>query len=127
MKKKAARTRSPPFPHYPEWSEAKFWGYIRSGLRAKWSRWPPKFAVLKDARRKYIGENKLQKWEFQCSVCRCWHPQKAVEVDHIVGAGSLRCPEDLAGFVTRLFVGPLQLRVVCKPCHKVITKEQRSA
>ena len=57
--------RTPPFSEYPEWSEAKFWGFIRSALRSKMSRWPPKIEAKDESRRKYIGENKKQKCEYQ--------------------------------------------------------------
>ena len=45
-----------------------------------------------------------------------------VEVDHIEACGSLKGPEDLAGFVTRLFCEADNLRVLCRPCHKKITE-----
>lgn len=121
------RTRTPDFDHYPAWSTAKFWSFVRSGLRAKWSRWPPKFEVLKNAQRAYKGDNPRQKYEYLCSECECYFPQKEVEVDHITPAGSLNKPEDLAGFVTRLFVGVGALRVLCKPCHKGITAKEKAS
>lgn len=116
---------SPPFPHIEGWTTAKFWSFIRSGLRAKWMRWPPKFTVLKSAQRKSLSANKKLQYEYQCSECRSWFPQKEVEVDHIIPAGSLKDYSDLPGFVERLFVGVDGLRVVCKPCHKQITQEAR--
>src|SRR5574342_495004 len=61
-----ARMKTPPFGPYPEWSTAKFWAFLRSGLRAKWQRWPPKYAVVAKSKRKYEGENKRQKFEYQC-------------------------------------------------------------
>lgn len=112
------RTRTPDYVEWPDWSESKFWGFIRSGLRSKWQRWPPKWEALKSARH---GK------EYQCEQCRMLWKQRHVQVDHIIPAGSLRCAEDLPGFVSRLFVGPDKLRVLCLDCHKAITKEQRSA
>jgi 5-methylcytosine-specific restriction endonuclease McrA len=123
--KKQSRARTPPSKEWPEWSEAKKWGFIRSKLRAGWNRWPPKFAVLAAGKRKYEGPNKLQKHEFQCSECGEWFKQKDVEVDHIIPAGQLRAYEDLPAFVERLYCGVDSLRILCKPCHKVITKEQK--
>lgn len=133
MRKKAVkkapakkRTRTPDFVEWPEWSEAKFWSFIRSGLRAKWQRFPSRYAVLAAAKRKYEGPNKQQKWEFQCSICGEWHLQKNVSVDHIIPAGSLRTYDDLPEFVKKLFVGPDQLRVLCNPCHKAVTQEDKN-
>lgn len=120
------RTRTPDFVEYPAWSTAKFWSFVRSGLRAKWSRWPPKFEVLKNAQRPYKGPNTRQKYEYQCSECKQWHIQKDVEVDHITPAGSLNDWSQLAGFCERLFVGVGKLRVLCKVCHKAITQKEKA-
>lgn len=111
------RTRTPDYPEWPEWSEAKFWSFIRSGLRSKWQRWPAKWAALAQAK---------EGREYRCKQCDILFKQKHVQVDHIIPAGSLKNADDLAGFITRLFVGPDKLRVVCIPCHKAITKEQRN-
>ena len=115
------RTTSPPFPAHPVWTTSKFFSFLRSGLRSKWMRWPPKFEVLARARRVYRGTNPRQRYEFQCAMCTEYFQQKLVEVDHRVPCGSLKCYDDIAGFVARLFVGVNDLRVVCKPCHRKIT------
>lgn len=111
------KTRTPDYPEWPEWSEAKFWSFIRSGLRSKWQRWPAKWAALSAAK-----EGK----EYRCASCNMLFKQKHVQVDHIIPAGSLRNADDAAGFITRLFVGPDKLRVLCIDCHKAVTKEQRA-
>ena len=51
--------------------------------------------------------------------------QKEVEIDHIISCGSLKCYDDLPGFVERLFCEADNIRVVCKPCHKAHTKKSR--
>ena len=38
-----------PFIHYPAWTEARFWTFVRSALRSAWNRYPVKFEVLKEA------------------------------------------------------------------------------
>lgn len=134
MAKRAARkravknnlARTPPYEPYPEWSTARFWGFVRSGLRAKANRWPPKFLVLKEAKRDYQGDNKRLKFEYLCAICQQYHPQKEIEVDHIVPCGKLSSFEDLPGFVERLFCGKEGLRVVCKSCHKELTRAERT-
>lgn len=85
-------------------------------------RWPPKYEVIKKAQRPYKGPNPRQKYEYQCSRCSGWFALKNVEVDHITPAGKLNGFDDLPGFVERLFVGVRKLRLLCKPCHKVVTK-----
>ena len=117
--------RTPPYKNYPAWSEARFWGFIRSALRSAWSKYPPKYTVLKDARRDYKGPKKSQKYEFQCNECKKWHVSSNVSVDHIVPAGSLKCYADLPGFVERLFVAKEDLQVLCKGCHNIKTAEER--
>lgn len=125
-RKKVGKMRTPPYKELPDWSEAKFFGFIRSGLRAKFSRWPPKYEVLTLASRPYKGENKRQKKEYQCSECNLWWVKTSVEVDHIVPCGSLRTFDDLPSFVARMFVGVDKLRVVCKDCHKAITAKGKT-
>ena len=117
--------RTPPFPEYEEWSEARFWSFVRSALRAAWSRWPPKYKLLNAAKRPYVGPNKKQKHEFKCASCGEYFPAKQVSVDHIEPAGSLRCYEDLPDFVRRLFVGEDKLQVLCEREHKLKTAEER--
>jgi DNA-directed RNA polymerase subunit RPC12/RpoP len=116
--------RTPPSPNYPAWSTAKFFSFIRSGLRQKWMRWPPKFEVLKDARIDVTGQGRTR-FNYKCSKCEGYFKQKEVEVDHIVAAGKLNSFEDIGGFCERLFVSKEKLRVVCKPCHKKITAAQK--
>lgn len=117
--------KTPPFAKYPDWTEAKFWGFVRSALRAAWSKWPPKYRVLAKAKRNYKGPKKNQKYEFQCAHCSKWFPAKQVSVDHITPAGTLRCYEDLPAFVEKLFVSEDELQVLCATCHNVKTQEER--
>lgn len=117
--------KTPPFKDYPKWTEAKFWAFLRSALRAKWSRWPPRYEILQSQRRAYKGPKKQQKYEYKCSRCNKWWMQKEVEVDHIIPCGSLNKYEDLPEFVRKLFTSTDNLRIVCKPCHKIITKENK--
>lgn len=109
------------------WTRARYWGFIRSGLRAMWQKWPVKWQVLTDARRAYSGPDKRVKWEYQCNICKGWFKTKEVSVDHIVPAGSLKSYEDLPGFVERLLCEADNLQVACSECHSKKTKEERNA
>jgi 5-methylcytosine-specific restriction endonuclease McrA len=77
------------------------------------------------ARRPYKGPNKRQKFEYLCNSCKTWFPDKQINVDHIVGAGSLNCGQDLPGFVDRLFCEQDNLQCLCTDCHDKKTKDER--
>jgi len=78
------------------------------------------------ARRAYKGPNKRQKFEYQCAECSRWFPEKKINVDHIVPAGSLNCAADLPGFVERLFCEDNNLQVLCTTCHDKKTADEKS-
>lgn len=126
MPKAKGKARTPPFGPYPEWSQAKFFGFLRSGIRAKAMRWPPIYECLNKAKRNYVGENKRQKFEYLCNVCKQYHAKKVITVDHIIPAGSLQSFEDLPGFVERLFCGVEGLQTICDTCHGLKTAQERA-
>ena len=117
--------KTPPFPAYPVWTTAKFWSFIRSGLRAKFTRCPPQSMLYAAAKRTLKKKKGNQKFEYQCAMCQNWFKMKEVEVDHILPCGSLRKGSDLAGFTKRMFCSQEHLRILCTPCHKVHTRENR--
>lgn len=106
-------------------TESQYLAWVRSALRSKWLRWPPRAQAINAARRTYRGPNKLQKYEVQCKLCQQWFKQKEVEVDHFPhDAGSILSTDDIGPFVNRLFCETDNLRVLCKPCHKCYTLSQ---
>jgi len=110
-----------------KYTESGFFSFIRSGLRSKYMRWPPRYEVLRAARRPSKDKsNPRLKWQFKCAICKKWKAQKEVEVDHKIPCGSLRSFEDLPGFCSRLFCEADGLRVLCKTCHLKITQEARA-
>lgn len=127
--------KTPPFENYPEWTTAKFWGFIRSGLREKFGRYPPKYealnaaaTVVQDGMYKTgakKGQPKYRK-QYQCANCKKQFMQKEVQVDHIVPAGQLRSFEDLPVFAKRLFCKVRDLQVLCGPCHDIKTEQEKS-
>ena len=104
-------------------SEAAFWGMIRSTLRQKSRWWKPIAICLNNNKREYNGTNKRQKFEYQCNSCKKWKNRKLVAVDHIIPAGTLKCAEDLAGFIERLFCEVKGLQLLCNTCHDEKTKK----
>ena len=106
-------------------TESAFWSFIRSALRQKSRWWKPITQCKLKARRPYKGPNKRQKFEYQCKQCEQWFPDKHVNVDHITPAGTLRCANDLPGFVERLFCEIDGLQVLCSKCHDKKTKKEK--
>ena len=106
-------------------TESAFWSFIRSALRQKSRWWKPITECKMKARRPYKGPNKRQKFEYLCNSCKAWFPEKQINVDHIVGAGSLNCGQDLPGFVDRLFCEQDNLQVLCTTCHDHKTKLEK--
>ena len=106
-------------------TESMFWSFIRSGLRQKSRWWKPITECKLKARKAYKGPNKRQKFEYQCNSCKKWFPEKKINVDHIVGAGSLNCSNDLAGFIDRLFCEQDNLQVLCETCHNTKTQLEK--
>lgn len=116
--------KTPPFENYPPWTEARFWGFLRSALRRASDRFPPKQQAKILYRRKYNGGGR-QKWEYQCVDCKEWFAEKNIEVDHIEPVGTLRDWSDLPDFCKRLFCGVEGFALRCRPCHQIKTNRER--
>ena len=107
-------------------TESAFWSFIRSALRQKSRFWKPITQCKMKARRTYKGPLKRQKFEYQCKECSNWFPDKKINVDHIIPAGTFRCANDLPGFVERLFCEVDNLQVLCETCHNKKTQDEKS-
>lgn len=107
-------------------SESAFWSFIRSALRQKSRWWKPVSDCKQKVKRPYKGPNKRQKFEYQCNYCKNWFPDKEVNVDHVIPAGTLTCANDLPGFVERLFVEVDGLQVLCQGCHNKKTQYEKN-
>jgi 5-methylcytosine-specific restriction endonuclease McrA len=107
-------------------TESAFWSFIRSALRQKSRWWKPITQTKLEARRAYEGPNKRQKFEYQCAECLNYFPDKKINVDHIIPAGTLKCADDLPGFVERLFCEKDNLQILCQRCHDIKTKNDKN-
>jgi 5-methylcytosine-specific restriction endonuclease McrA len=94
-----------------------FWQFIRNALRRKSMHWKPIAKAKLLARRSYIGDNKRQKYEYQCNICKNFYKGTQIYVDHIIPVGSLTNSYDLPHFVETLFCETDNLQVLCKDCH----------
>jgi len=127
-KKKAAAPRknaAPKTRNAGTLTESAFWSFIRSALRQKSRWWKPIGQAKQAAKRKYKGPNKRQKFEYQCNQCKEYFPDKEINVDHIIPAGTLRSANDLPGFVERLFCEVDNLQVLCSNCHNKKTQDEK--
>ena len=107
-------------------TESAFWGFIRASLRNRSRFWKPILETKKNARRAYKGENKRQKWEYQCNICKNWFMDKETSVDHIQPVGTLRGAQDLPEFVENLFCESNNLQLICSSCHHLKTQKERN-
>ena len=106
-------------------TESAFWGAIRAVLRQASRWWKPLAECKKRAKRSYVGPNKRRKIAYECNHCKKLFLSEEITVDHIIQAGTLKCAEDLPGFVTRLFCEVDGLQCLCNDCHNVKTKEEK--
>ena len=100
------------------WSKARFFSFLRSGLRRMSVRWPSKSDALRASRRPYKGNNKRRKWDYKCAQCGKWFMGKEVRVHHRVEVGTLKCFDDLPQFVERLFCEEPGFVILCDFCHQ---------
>ena len=122
---KPRKGAAPKTRHAGTLTESSFWSFIRSALRQKSRWWKPIAQCKAKAKRTYKGPLKRQKFEYQCNDCKGWFPDKVINVDHIIPAGSLRCADDLPGFVERLFIEVEGLQVLCSKCHNIKTQKEK--
>ena len=111
MGRKVERTRNG-----GQWTEARYFGFIRSALRSAFQKWGPKHEAKKLAKVAYNT--------YVCAHCTQWFGSSQVEVDHIKPAGQLKTYSDLPGFVERMFCESEGFQVLCKECHQIKTNEE---
>lgn len=99
------------------WTEARFFGFIRSALRAAFQRWGPRNQAKLDAK---VGYN-----QYECAACGGIFGNKEVQVDHIIPCGTLKTFDDIGPFAERLFCEVDGFQLLCKPCHQAKTNEER--
>jgi hypothetical protein len=120
-KKKIKTVKNPKVPRTRagnEWTEARFWQFMRTGLRQMSQRWPPIVRhALEAAKRPSQSDNPRLKWEYQCAECGGWFPRKEVQVDHIYPCGQLNNFDDMVIFAELLFCESDKLAILCCDCH----------
>ena len=117
-------------PGVPWKTESAFYGWIRGILRKGWSRHPVKLEYIKQNRKRIPNPNVngrvSEVWGMTCQQCGNDFVQSQIEIDHLNPASSLRCKEDIQGFVERLlFITFDDIEAVCLECHAIRTFSQK--
>lgn len=109
-----------------QWTQARFNSFIKSALRSASVRWPPKYTVLSEAcvGTKLNPKSGRMAKHFKCNRCQGDFPSKEVEVNHIIPVIPVTGFTTWDDVIKRMFCEKAGLEVVCKPCHKTITKEE---
>lgn len=108
------------------WTESRFNSFIKSALRTASVRWPPRYETLADAyvdRLTNPATGRLAKF-FKCSCCQELFVQKDVEVNHKTPVVPTSGFDSWDEVIERMFCEKEGLEVVCKPCHKAITRQE---
>lgn len=111
------------------WTEARYRSFIKSLLRSGSRKWGPKNKALKNAftTRKTNKKTGRMAQHFECSHCEKDFPSKDVQVDHIEPVINPH-----TGFVSwddtieRMYCEIEGFQVLCKPCHKIKTDEEKA-
>jgi len=111
------------------WTEKFILSRIRATLRRLSMQMPAIRECKLRVRRAYtLGINPRQRYEFECNHCHEFFPEKQVQVDHVVPAGSLQSFDDVGPFARRLlFPDQKDLQVLCERCHGIKTQAERKA
>lgn len=109
-----------------EWTDARYFSFVKGGLRSASQRWPPKYRVLSKAycgTRTNLRTGRMAK-HYKCRACENEFPLKEVEVNHIFPVIPVTGFDSWDGVISRLFCEEDGLEVLCRACHKIITKHE---
>jgi hypothetical protein len=111
-----------------EWTEARWKAFIISILRSGTQRYPPKYECLNEAKteKKINPKTGRIAQHFMCAICKSDFPQKEVAVDHVIPVVDPRVGfTSWDNFISRLFCSKDNLQVLCNPCHKIKTNQEK--
>lgn len=114
-------------------TEAKFFQFLKNGIRKIWNTHPVKLKLLKKNRIAIPNTNPKSKNRFPtvsgqvCAICGKKDVEKNFQVDHIIeDTASLTCVADIQSCCEKLWiVCEADLRIICKGCHEVVSYCQR--
>lgn len=109
------------------WTHAKLKAFIISALRSAFRRYPPKQQCIKDAYTQTKinpATGKLAK-HYKCAICEEEFPFSNVQADHTLSIVTSIGFTTFDDWIDRGFVSKYDFQCVCKPCHKIKSKEER--
>lgn len=109
-----------------QWTKARFFSFIKGGLRSASVRWPPRYGALASAfcgRKVNPKTGRLAKL-YGCKNCGHEFPASDVEVNHKEPVIPLSGFDSWDNVIKRMFCEEDGLEVLCKPCHKEVTKKE---
>jgi len=111
-----------------EWTEAQLRNFAISALRAAFKRYPGKWKALTNGKSGKMV-NKLSgrlAEHYKCAGCGEYFVAKQVQVDHKEPVvDTVHGFEDWWTYIVRLYCDSPNLQLLCKPCHKKKTNEER--
>lgn len=111
-----------------EWTKARYHAFIVSVLRSGTRRYPPKFETLNEAKTEKKKNKRTGRiaQHYLCAICESDFPATEVQVDHIKPVvDPTRGFQTWDKYIQRLFCSKDNLQVVCRPCHKIKTQEEK--
>lgn len=103
----------------PEWSDAKWRGWVVSLLRRGTMKFPPRNEALRAAKteKKINASSGRLAQHYRCAGCKEEFPMSKVCVDHIdpvVPATGFTTWDD---YINRMYCAKENFQVLCKTCH----------
>lgn len=105
-------------------TQPAFFSYLRGNLRRLWVRYPVSTKFKTSMCRPNKGSGRAR-FVGNCSQCGVVRAKSHLEVDHIIPCGKLSTWDDVGPFLKRMITGSDNMRLVCHPCHKIITMQER--
>jgi len=111
------------------WTEGRWNSFVTSCLRAGSRRWPPKYETLNEAKteKKINVKTGRLAQHYRCASCLEEFTAKDVQVDHIDPIANGKDTISWDEFINRLFCEKHNLQVLCIPCHKIKSKDERAS
>lgn len=107
-------------------TDSQIMGLLRGAIRERWMFAPNKLAYLYSNIVPDDDPTTRRRWKGTCERCNSDFKKTDLQVDHIKGENSLRSPEELMDFYDSIMnVGFEDLRVLCIPCHEIVTVMSR--